>query len=138
MQPKQNFLQSKRWEDISRISSYQFLHMPSKNKSLERKEKAESYLKDLGSYLYSLRSNHSNYFKPFSFSKSPEVRKKLGRDNCRKKRRNTTRTDLSNIDWKQLSSNLIELEKELDSKYSKPDYSQTLHEMNQGKLFYTI
>ena len=134
MNSKKNLLSSKQGKDTLRMWDDRIFSNYSKNKSQERKEKAESYLKDLGCYFLPLKINPSDQIKPFSFSESPEVRKKFRGDNWRKKRRNTVRTDLRLINWKQLSSNLIELEKELDSKYPQPDYSQTLVWKNKGKL----
>ena len=86
--------------------------------SANPKEKAEEYLKNLGNYLFSLRNSPSESSKPFPDTKSLWLRANAKQRNMKwRKRRNTTRTDLESVNWKQISSNLIELEKELDSKY---------------------
>ena len=137
LKPIQRLIKPKIWIENSKLSSIKFLNISSMNGSSERKVKAEGYLKDLGNYLFSLRSKPSDDIKPLTLSKSPEVRRE-SRGIHWKMRRNTTRTDLSNINWKQLSSNLIELEKELDSKYPNPNYAQTFDRKSSGMIKFIL
>ena len=99
------------------------------------KDTAEKYLQGLGQSLFQLRiESPAKTYNPSVSSLSParKVRKPKKVKKSRRMSRKGTRKDMSNLNWKKLSMNLIELEKELEQKYEIDDLDE-INDPPKGK-----